>query len=143
MKPQRFRAWQFVHPLFSSSDSEAGLQVSATGQIETVEEEAALRQSILLLLSTIPGERVMRPTYGCDLYRLAFSPNNDTTAGLAIHYVRQAISRWEPRVEIVRLDAARNDAQPDRLDIVLDYRAKGSRENQRLEYRFDLAGGTQ
>ena len=141
MKPQRFRAWKFVHPLFSSSDPNTGLRVSVTGQIETVEEDAALRQSIQLLLTTIPGERVMRPDYGCDLFRLAFSPNDETTAGLAIHYVRQAITRWEPRVEILRLDAARSDSQPDRLDIILDYRARGSRESQRLEYHFDLMGG--
>ena len=56
----------------------------------------AVRQSILLLLSTRPGERVMRPDNGCDLYRLAFAPSDDMTAGLAIHYVRQAVERWEP-----------------------------------------------
>ena len=69
--------------------------------------EASVRQAILLLLSTRPGERVMRPTYGCDLHRLVFSPNDDTTAGLAIHYVRQALERWEPRIEVIRLDAGR------------------------------------
>ena len=41
----------------------------------------------------------MRPGYGCHLFRLAFAPNDDTTAGLAIHYVRQALERWEPRIE--------------------------------------------
>jgi len=46
------------------------------------------------------GERVLRPEYGCDLHRLVFSPNDATTAGLAVHYVRAALLRWEPRIEI-------------------------------------------
>ena len=70
--------------------------------------DEAVRQSILLLLSTIPGERVMRPTYGCHLHRLVFWPNDDTTAGLAIHYVRRAVERFEPRVEVIRVDATRD-----------------------------------
>src|SRR5215468_12298027 len=99
----------------------AGLNLSPTGGIEMVEDRDSVRQAILLLLSTRPGERVMRPNYGCDLHRLVFSPNDNTTAGLAIHYVRQAIERWEPRVEVVRLDAERDPEQtnPGYLGITL------------------------
>ena len=53
----------------------------------------AVRQSILMLLSTRPGERVMPPDYGCPIHRLVFSPNDATTAGLAIHYVRHSLLR--------------------------------------------------
>ena len=55
----------------------------------------------------------MRPTYGCYLRRLLFAPNDDTTAGLAIHYVRSAIERWEPRIDILALDATRHPERPD------------------------------
>ena len=48
-----------------------------------VQYNDSIRQAILLLFSTRPGERVMRPDYGCDIHRLVFSPNDDTTAGLA------------------------------------------------------------
>jgi phage baseplate assembly protein W len=89
-----------------------------------VQEPDSIRQSLLLLLSTIPGERVMRPEYGCQLFRIIFDPNDDTTAGLAIHYVRTAIERWEPRIEIQRLDATRNEGEPGRLDITLEYRIR-------------------
>ena len=101
-----------------------------------------MRQAILLLLSTSPGERVMRPHYGCDLRRLVFSPNDKTTAGLAIHYVRQAIERWEPRIDIVRLDATQSaDAEMSgRLEIVLDYRVRATQRTERLAYVFDLTG---
>jgi hypothetical protein len=82
----------------------------------------------------------MRPDYGCDLQRLAFSPNDDTTAGLAIHYVRRALERWEPRVEILRLDAERSASDPGRLEVVLGYRLRATRERGRLTKTLDLAG---
>ena len=80
-----------------------------------VEDDASIRQSLLLLLSTSPGERVMRPDYGCSLRRLVFAPNDDTTAGLAIHYVRQAVERWEPRVEILASMPVATRSIPERL----------------------------
>ena len=77
-----------------------------------VDESGSVRQAILLLISTTPGERVMRPNYGCALGRLVFSPNDDTTAGLATHYVRQALLRWEPRIQILQLEATRGSTRP-------------------------------
>jgi phage baseplate assembly protein W len=89
-----------------------------------VDGASAVRQSLMLLLSTQPGERIMRPEFGCDLHRLVFEPNDQTTAGLAMHYVRTAIARWEPRVEILGLDAEAAADDLSRLDIVLDYRVR-------------------
>ena len=83
----------------------------------------------------------MRPHYGCNLRSLVFSPNNDTTAGLAIHYVRQAIERWEPRVEVIRLDATQSPALPGQLEIYLEYRVRATQQTERLTYAFDVTGG--
>jgi len=107
-----------------------------------VEGRLSVQQALRLLLSTRPGERVMRPHYGCDLHRLAFLPNDNTTAGLAIHYVRQAIQHWEPRVEIVRLEANGQSAQasPGLLEIYLEYRVRATQQTDRLTYAFDLTG---
>jgi len=65
MNAAQHRAWRF--------DFEAGITLSPGGRIQMVDGDASVRQAILLLLSTIPGERVMRPDYGCDLHRLVFS----------------------------------------------------------------------
>jgi phage baseplate assembly protein W len=140
MSTPRFQAWQFLYPGLDAADPEAGLAISPTGGIATVSDRAAIRQAILLLLSTRPGERVMRPTYGCDLSRLVFQPNDATTAGLAVHYVRQALLRFEPRVEIVSLDAEEDPGDPGRLLIRLDYRRKATRELERLTYTVHLTG---
>ena len=88
------RALRFEHPDFAAAGGPTGLALSATGALDTVQGDAAVRQALLLLLTTAPGERVMRPDYGCDLRKLVFSPNDDTTAGLAIHYVRRAVEAW-------------------------------------------------
>jgi phage baseplate assembly protein W len=136
----RYRAWRFAHPDFDRPDGDAGLGISAKGGIEMVAEESSVRQSILLLMSTRPGERVMRPDYGCDLQQLAFSPNDDTTAGLAVHYVRQALARWEPRIDVLAIDASPSAEEPGRLDLVLEYRVRTTQREERLATLIDLSG---
>ena len=131
------RALRFSHPDLDRDD-DPGLHVSPTGGLALVAGDAAVRQAILLLLSTRPGERVMRPLYGCNLHRILFWPNDNTTAGLAIHYVRQAIERWEPRVRILRIDAERNDIDPARLDVRLEYRVRATQTVDELNVSMSL-----
>jgi len=142
MSAPRYRAWRFMLPEFDNSGKAAGLRVSNRGGIEMVEGRSSVRQAILMLLATRPGERVMRPNYGCHLHRLVFWPNDDTTAGLVIHYVRQAIERWEPRVDVIDLDATRpdNEAMSGLLQISLEYRVRATLQTERLAYVFDLTG---
>ena len=147
MPTARYRAWRFVHPHLMLREADvpaesAGLQLTPRGGIEMVEEDESVRQAIMILLSTTPGERVMRPEYGCHLRRLAFSPNDDTTAGLAIHYVRRALERWEPRIEILEVDAGRDPARTERLEITLQYRVRASRRVGMLRIPVQLDGGT-
>jgi phage baseplate assembly protein W len=139
MSGPRYRAWRFVNPGVGKG---VGLRVSNRGGIEMVEGGSSVRQAILMLLATRPGERVMRPHYGCHLWRLVFSPNDDTTAGLAIHYVRRAIERWEPRIDVIHLDATRSqdESMPGLLEISLEYRVRATLQTERLAYAFDLTG---
>jgi phage baseplate assembly protein W len=123
MNEPRFTAWRYR---LGDAQDRPGIGVSPSGAVDLVSESAALRQSILLLLATVPGERVMRPTYGCALDRLVFAPNDDTTAGMAIYAVRSALESWEPRVQIIALDATRDPDDPSTLSIELSYRAKTS-----------------
>ena len=113
--------------------------LTATGSLSMVEGDATVRQALLLLLATTPGERLMRPQYGCHLNRLLFAPNDHTTAGLAVHYVRQAVQRWEPRAEIVSLDAAADPDVPTRLNIQLRYRVRATLTSAVLDIPLDLA----
>jgi phage baseplate assembly protein W len=120
------------------AEGEPGLRLAPTGLVAMVDEGAAVRQGILLLLSTRPGERVMRPKYGCNLHRLLFSPNDDTTAGLAIHYVRDALRRWEPRITILSVDAGQNPNVQGMMDITLHYRLRSSQGTESLILSLNL-----
>lgn len=139
MTGSRYRAWKFVHP--DLREGTAGLTLSPRGGIAMVSDLESVSQAILLLLSTLPGERVMRPEYGCQLYRLVFSPNDETTAGLAIHYVRQALDRWEPRIEVLRLDAGQDPEYPELLMISLTYQVRATRQTETATFALNLAGG--
>lgn len=122
--------------------STGGLATGATGTIAMVDGDESVRQAIVMLLTTSPGERLMRPEYGSHLHRLAFAPNDQTTAGLAIHYVRAALSRWEPRVEIVDLDAAADPYEAERLVVSLLYRVRSSLSTELLEMSIAVGGAS-
>jgi phage baseplate assembly protein W len=133
------RAFRFSHPDLDG-DGDPGLHVSPTGGMAMIGGDAAVRQSVLLLLSTRPGERVMRPLYGCNLHRILFWPNDNTTAGLAIHYVREALERWEPRIQVLRIDADRNGIDPTRLEVRLEYRVRASQSIDEVNVSVSLTG---
>lgn len=131
------RAVRFIGAGFDSTVT-GGLGLTSAGGLAMTEGDETIRQALFLLLSTTPGERVMRPGYGSRLHRLVFAPNDDTTAGLAIHYVRQALTRWEPRVEVIDVDAYADPDAPWRLLIRLDYRVKASLSLATLTFSVDL-----
>ena len=130
------RALRFTHPDLDSG--EAGMNLSpGQRKLGTVDGDASVRQAVLLLLSTRPGERVMRPDYGCALHHLAFASNDETTAALAIHYVRRALERWEPRVDVLELDAT---PDPDRglLTIRLVYQVRITQQTDQVSFDVQL-----
>lgn len=140
MQDQLNNALQFIHPDFDNLGSTNGIQTAANGKIAMVSDRTSIRQSILLLISTIPGERVMRPRYGCNLQQLAFMPNDATTHGLAIHYVRTALEQWEPRIDILHLDADSNIDYPNTMDIILDYKVRYFQQAEQLIIAYHLMG---
>lgn len=117
-----------------------GLRERARGSPRLVEGDRAVRQALMMLLATRPGERVMRPDWGCPLHRVLFQPNDGATAGLAIHYVRQSVARHEPRVEVRSVTAEADAARPECLDIQLEYRVRSSGNIEQLRFLLDLRG---
>ncbi len=135
------RALRFLYPGLDAAEDRAGLQFTARGSIDRVSGDDSVRQAILLLISTRRGERVMRPDYGCDIHKLLFAPNDGTTAGLAIYYVRRALDRWEPRIDVIDIDAGPDPASLERLVIALAYRIRVTNRTGTLTFSFDLTGG--
>jgi uncharacterized protein len=143
MPPPRWSSIAFADPGLVSFGRPGGLTLDPTGALATIEGDDAIRQAIFMLLTTRVGERVMRPAYGSLLHRLVFAPNDDTTAGLAIHYVRQAIARWERRVEILDVDAGPDPDGHDRLVIVLRYRVRATQSTSVIELPVALIPDTE
>ncbi len=140
MNYQQFNSWQFIHPDFDNLGLRSGIQTTPNGKIGRVAGSESIRQAILLLISTIPGERVMRPKYGCNLQQLAFMLNDATTHGLAIHYVRVALQQWEPRIEIINIDADASKKDSSIMNIILDYRIIHLQQTDQLSIIYHLMG---
>ena len=140
MNGTRITAIRFATQRYRSQANQHGFGSNLLGRIDTVHDDEAIRQALLLLLSTRPGERVMRPEYGCDLEVLLFQPVNGATAGMAIHYVRRAITLWEPRVEILSLDAYPCIDRDGCLEVALTYRVRATGHVDSLALNLDMAG---
>jgi phage baseplate assembly protein W len=112
--------------------------VNRTGGIATSSQEENIRESIFIILGTAPGERLNRADFGCDIHDLLFAPNNPITAGIAIHYCEEALSKWEPRIEDIEVTAAPSQSEPNRLDIRISYVVRGTNRPGNLVYPFYL-----
>ena len=148
MTQARFIGWKFIHPdLNVSEEAEAGAPPQGSGlglttraSVELVTNDDDVRQAVLMLLSTRPGERVMRPDYGCNLNQLVFAPNDATTAGIAIYLVRKSLTQWEPRIDILTLDANPDPRDPSVLVISLKYQVRTTKTTEDIQLSLNLAG---
>lgn len=112
------------------------ISVNARGQLGMVSGDRAVTQAILTLLMTARGQRVMRPEYGCRIHELVFAPGDATTLGLASYYVDEALRRWEPRIEVDRVQAQLDPGDAARIVVDLRYRLKGTPEPRSLIFPF-------
>jgi len=113
----------------------------ADGRFEVAEYETSITQAIQIILSTAPGERVMRPNFGCAIHELAFAPNSPATRGMAEHHVREALLRWEPRIEVLDVRAITSDRPDEELWIGVDYRVRTTDTRFNFVYPFYLDRG--
>lgn len=107
-------------------------------QIVVTEHEESVRQSIWLILSTAPGERVMRPDFGCGIHGLVFEPNNPATATRVSSEVRQALLEWEPRIDILNVTAEPQPGDLNTLLIRAEYRTRTTNNRFNLVFPFYL-----
>jgi len=114
------------------------IAVDDRGRIEMVSDDESVRQSIWTILSTAPGERVMRPDFGCGLAELVFAPNTSGTAGQIMSAVREALIQWEPRIDVLEVDAVPDDTQPNLLLIAVSYLVRSTNNQFNLVYPFYL-----
>jgi phage baseplate assembly protein W len=111
---------------------------AAEGRIATVADEKSIEQAIWIILATAPGERVMRPGFGCGIHRYVFEVNNATTAGIVAHEVRRALLLWEPRIDVLEVEANPSGTEDEVLLIRIEYRVRATNNRFNLVYPFYL-----
>ena len=116
------------------------LQVNARGEISLVGGARDIEQSIRIILSTRPGERVMRPGFGCRAHELLFEPRNVATEALMQQYVIEALTRWEPRIEVTGINVYADNEVDGALLVEINYLIKSTHDQRSIVYPFFLAG---
>jgi len=113
-------------------------RIGAQGGLALTNERAEIEQAMRIILSTAPGQRVMRPTFGCRLQELIFAPNNSQTVARARRYVEDALKMWEPRINVVRVNVGPDRDETSRLLIEVEYKVKTTYDQRSLVYPFYL-----
>jgi hypothetical protein len=103
------------------------LQVDpSTGQFAWAAYEADVQQAVFTILSTAKGERVMLPDFGCGMHDRVFSPNTATQSNAVAADVREALTRWEPRIDLLDVVVTIGGSQGEVLLIRIDYRIRAN-----------------
>lgn len=113
----------------------------AGGRLVFVGDEEKIRQSLWIILSTAPGERQMRPDFGCGIHDLVFQPNTAALRGLVREKVRAALARWEPRIDVVEVRVETPPEARNHLLIAVDYRIRTNNAFYNLVYPFFINEG--
>jgi phage baseplate assembly protein W len=113
--------------------TDAGQQIA-----RTADGDQSVRQSIWTILATAPGERVMRPDFGCGLHDLVFGVNNAATATSVTRTVREALATWEPRIDVLDVSAVPDPSEPNVLLIEISYQVRATNSRFNLVYPFYL-----
>ncbi len=108
------------------------------GQVKLAREEESIRQSIWMILDTSPGERVMRPDFGCGLHDLIFDVNNASTANAINVAVREALGTWEPRIDVLDVFVEPDEANSSLLLIEINYQVRATNSRYNMVYPFYL-----
>jgi phage baseplate assembly protein W len=112
------------------------LRVSATGGIGMVEREREIEEAIRLVLGTAPGERPMRPEFGCGIQEYVFAPADGATAGRIAAEVRTSLARWEPRITVDDVVIAFDVVDTGTLYVDVRYTVRSTNDRRNLVFPF-------
>jgi phage baseplate assembly protein W len=117
---------------------------AATGGVAVAEYEADIRQAILIILGTAPGERVMRPDFGCGIHDLAFDVVDSAMLTRVETAVVEAMTKYETRIEVISVHADPLQAADGVLLIEFEYRVRKTNQLGNFVYPFHFReGGTE
>ena len=125
------RGWSFP-PKFDEKRSE----------LQMVSADQDIRESLIILLSTTPGERPVKPKYGCDLKSLLFEPIGGATNFLIKDMIRQAVLFYEPRIDVDEIEIDRSQEPDGIIGITLHYTIRSTNIRSNIVFPFYKTEGT-
>jgi uncharacterized protein len=112
------------------------LAVDRRGGIALARDEQDIDQAIALILGTAPGERPMRPEFGCGVHDFVFDSIDANTLGNMEEAIREALLRWEPRIDVTDVKFDASDAVNGLLTINIEYKVRATNTDRNLVYPF-------
>jgi phage baseplate assembly protein W len=112
------------------------MSVDHTGAIRLTDGADDIDRSMHIVLLTAPGERVMRPQFGCRIWDLLFEPVTPGLLGMIAQAVEEALAQWEPRVEVTQVDPQPDPDDGSLVQIAISYVVKTTNDRRNLVYPF-------
>ncbi|MET0910258.1 MAG: GPW/gp25 family protein [Ilumatobacteraceae bacterium] len=112
------------------------MRVGPTGGMALVSGDEEIAESIRLILGTSPGERPMRPEFGCPIHDHVFAPANAAMIGMIGFEVRNALARWEPRIDVHDVVVSQDESQTGLLYIDVSYAIRDTNDYRNLVFPF-------
>jgi phage baseplate assembly protein W len=116
--------------------------LDSTEGLELSHDDQDIAESIYILLSTTPGERVMNPGYGCNLHSMVFSSINTSMKTRIKDLISTAILYYEPRINLVSITVDDEHQMEGKLEVGIVYDIKGTNSRKNMVYPFYLTEGT-
>lgn len=117
------------------------VQVTPDGKIAQSRHEQKIEESIFLILSTASRERPMLPMFGCGIHDVVFAPNSPATMAEVATTVREALVRYEPRIDVLGVDASAAPEDDTMLLVRIDYRVRATNAQSNLVYPYYITEG--
>lgn len=112
-----------------------------TGRVASVAYEDDIRQSILIILETAPGERVMRPNFGCGIHELVFTSVDTTAIQLIRSSVEEGLRRCEARIDVLGVNVDEDGISEGKLLVEIEYRVRKTNQTGNLVFPFYFREG--
>jgi uncharacterized protein len=112
------------------------MEVDHTGSIRLTDTAEDIERSMRIVLMTAPGERVMRPRFGCDIWDLLFEPVTPNLLGLIASAVYEALGQWEPRVQVDEVVPVPDVDDGGLVRVTVSYHVKATNDRRNLVFPF-------
>ncbi len=127
------RGWRFG----TEAEKRPGVTLDQRwGRVEMSEGVEDVHQAMAVILGTARGERVMRPDFGCGIHELPFETISSPLVAEVRRVVREALIRFEARIDVERVEVGTGDALNGRLDIEVHYRVRTTNQTGNFVYPF-------